>query len=85
MGRRKGRRVRSDDGGGHRVDEPLGFPQTVNHPYSPMGRIEQAALFGRAWGQASPERRRLALLILGAIFLVPFAALGLYALVQLFR
>jgi hypothetical protein len=82
MGRRKRRRTRSDQGGGHPHVEREGFPTFRHGAFTPPGNYERWAAFNRAaiWNRKHPDearaRRRRAPIQLATWMIVGVAALA---------
>ena len=78
MGRKKGRRTKSDDGGSHRSGAP-GFPDFAHGQYTFEGEIERLSR-GMSGKDRMPKAASVALLV---AILAPLVVLAVSLLVRL--
>ena len=70
MGRRKGRRTRSDEG--KHGEHPLDSWELMHSPYTFEGELEGIARFARGLSRALPHKRRLGLVVFLVVIGIPF-------------
>ena len=81
MGRKKGRRTKSDDGGSHRSGAP-GFPEFAHGQYTFEGEIERFGALSR--GMSGKDRMpKVASVALLVAILAPLVVLAVSLLVRL--